>query len=84
MTDLGPLPAGFFSIPSGQTKIDFATSNTSHAGTYTVTVTATDSVSGLANNSIVYTIKLYAITDVDIVAATAMADQTYHVGATAL
>ena len=75
---LGPLPSFISSNPT--TQIDIATTNPVHAGIYNFRVKVTDTSTGLTNSDVIFKVIMLKITSVDLVAASAIPDQVYHIG----
>lgn len=73
-----------FVTENPSTQIDIASTDPLDAGVYNFRVVATDSLTSLQNNEVLFQVDVVAISTLTLNAPTAIADQVYKVGETAI
>lgn len=66
------------------TQVEIASTDPMDASIYNLRVVATDSLTGLSNSEVVFTVDVVAISALTLTPGTSIADQVYKVGATAI
>ncbi len=80
----GIFPSWITQNPTSTSKIVLGTTDVSNVGTYTFTVTASDPISGLKNNSVTFTLVITIKNATSITNVTMIANQTYLIGSSIL
>ena len=80
----GTFPSWITQNPTTASNIVLGTTDVSKVGTYLFTLTATDPVSGLTNNSVTFTVVVSIKNATSITNATTPVNQTYLIGSAAL